>query len=93
MGRQLLRPGVRRHRSRRPGRARVDGTAVIDDTHFYATFAANTTLPGVGPVEDEDVVEYDNGTWSMWFNGTAHGLTTAKLDIDAISLPYGATAP
>ncbi len=75
------------------GSARVDGTAVIDDTHFYATFAANTTLPGVGPVEDEDVVEYDNGTWSMWFNGTAHGLTTAKLDIDAISLPYGATAP
>jgi hypothetical protein len=76
-----------------PAKAKVDGVAFVDATHFYMSFAANTTLPGVGPVEDEDIVEFNGGTWTTWFNGTAHGLTASALDIDAFSLPNGSTAP
>jgi hypothetical protein len=74
-----------------PTSARVDGAAVIDPTHFYLSFSADTMIPRLRPVQDEDIVGYSAGTWSTWFNGTAHGLTTNNLDIDAFSLPNGAT--
>jgi hypothetical protein len=74
-----------------PSTARVDGAAWVDATHVYLSFAADTSITGLGPVQDEDIVARTTGTWSTWFNGTAHGLTTANLDIDAFSLPNGAT--
>ena len=49
----------------------------MDATHFYVSFAGDTTITGLGAVQDEDVVYYNNGTWSMYFNGTARGLTAA----------------
>jgi hypothetical protein len=74
-----------------PSAANVDGLDWVDATHFYLSFAADSTwVPGLGKVQDEDVV-YDNaGTWSVWFDGTAHGLTASGLDLDAISVD-GAT--
>ena len=38
-------------------------------------------------MQDEDVVEYNNGVWSVYFNGTARGLTPGNLDIDAFDIP------
>ncbi len=76
-----------------PTAARADGVVRVDANHVYMSFAKDTTLPDVGPVEDEDIVELANGTWSTWFDGTAHGLTKNKLDVDAFSLPGGADAP
>jgi hypothetical protein len=69
-----------------PGGANVDGLYRVDDTHFYVSFSATTTtVPGLGSVQDEDVVYYNNGTWSVYFDGTAHGLgTSGNLDIDAL---------
>lgn len=73
-----------------PAGADVDGLDRIDATHFYVSFAAaTTTVPGLGAVDDEDVVRYDAGTWSRWFDGTARGLTAAGLDLDAISVQDG----
>ncbi|MCV2393294.1 IPT/TIG domain-containing protein [Actinotalea sp. M2MS4P-6] len=73
-----------------PTNANIDGFDRIDDTHFYASFASgDTTLPGIGNVQDEDVVYYDNGTWSVFFDGTAHGLTNNSQDLDAISVVGG----
>ncbi|MCV2394851.1 hypothetical protein OEB99_11070 [Actinotalea sp. M2MS4P-6] len=71
-----------------PGAANVDGFVRVDATHLYLSFAGTTTaVPGVGNVQDEDVV-YDNaGVWSVYFDGTAHGLTANNLDIDAFDLP------
>ncbi len=69
-----------------PSRANLDGLDVVDGTHFYASFATDTRLPGLGTVQDEDVVHYSDGTWSVWFDGTAHGLTSAGADIDALSV-------
>ncbi|MBT9253981.1 IPT/TIG domain-containing protein [Phycicoccus sp. KQZ13P-1] len=72
-----------------PANALVDGLAVVDATHYYVSFANDTSVPGLGTVQDEDVAYYDAGTWSVWFDGTARGLTTAALDIDAISIKGG----
>jgi FtsP/CotA-like multicopper oxidase with cupredoxin domain len=67
--------------------ANVDGLTWVDTTHFYLSFTADTSVPGLGTVQDEDVVYYNNGTWIVYFDGTAHGLTSNNLDIDAFDIP------
>ncbi|MEZ4866175.1 MAG: IPT/TIG domain-containing protein [Caldilineaceae bacterium] len=70
-----------------PGGANVDGLVMVDATHFYLSFAgATTTLAGLGDIQDEDVVYYDNGVWSVYFDGTAQGLTANAQDLDAIKI-------
>ena len=65
----------------------MDGIVRVDATHFYLSFAAAPRrVPGLGNVQDEDVVYDDAGTWSVYFDGTAHGLTSNNLDVDALSL-------
>ncbi len=73
-----------------PGVADIDGYDRVSATQFYASFtAASTKLPGLGTVQDEDVVYFDGTTWSMFFDGTAHGLTASSQDLDAISIIDG----
>ena len=73
-----------------PSGANVNGYARVDDTHFYLSFIrSSTTLPGLGTVQDEDVVYYDDGAWSVYFDGTALGLTSDSHDLDAISIVGG----
>lgn len=67
--------------------ANVDGFVRIDATHFYISYSADTTVPGLGSVQDEDVVYYNNGVWSVYFDGTSAGLTSGNLDTDAFDLP------
>ena len=70
-----------------PQGARVDGYARVDATHFYMSFGnSTTTLPGLGVVQDEDVVYFDNGVWKTYFDGTAHGLTSPDQDVDAFDV-------
>jgi len=67
--------------------ANVDGYDRIDDTHAFFSFTDLTLLSGIGFVQDEDVVYFNAGTWSLYFDGTAHGLgTSGNLDLDAISV-------
>ncbi len=67
--------------------ANVDGYVRVDATHFYLSFSpTTTTVPGLGAVEDEDVVYTNGGTWSVFFDGTAHGLTPGNLDVDAFDV-------
>ena len=66
----------------------VDGFVRVDATHFYLSYSPdNTTVTGVGTVQDEDVVFYNAGTWSLYFDGTVIGLTSGNLDLDAFDLP------
>ena len=54
-----------------PSTANVDGYDRVDATHFYLSFSATTTsVPGLGSVQDEDVLYYDAGAWSVWFDTT-----------------------
>ncbi|WP_425954888.1 SdrD B-like domain-containing protein [Xylanimonas sp. McL0601] len=73
-----------------PGTANVDGYSRTDDTHFYLSFADAVTIALPGPdltVQDEDVVRYDAGTWSLYFDGSANGV--GSTDLDAISVDGG----
>ena len=79
--------------SRRAGR-RPTSTASSGSTPRTATSpSAPTPRPcrASGRSQDEDVVAFSNGTWSVYFDGTAHGLTTSDLDIDAFTV--AATRP
>ena len=69
-----------------PTSANVDGYDRVDSTHFYVSFADNTTIGGFGTVQDEDIVYYNNGVWSVYFDGTARGLTNNNQDLDAINI-------
>ena len=70
-----------------PGNANVDGLMLVNANHFYLSFNGTLTfVPGLGYVEDEDVVEYNNGVWSLYFDGTAQGLTANGHDLDAINI-------
>ncbi len=54
------------------------------------TFLASTSVPGVGTVENEDIVAYNTGTgvWSLYFDGSDVGLTSFAIDALAV-LPSG----
>ncbi len=70
-----------------PGNADIDGLTVVDANTFYLSFNRNqgTTVPGIGAVQDEDIVHYDNGTWTVPFVGVDWGLNlTNGRDLDAI---------
>lgn len=75
------------------GGANVDGLKFADNTHFYLSFSGDTTLNNASgttlSVQDEDVVYYNSGTWSVYFDGTAapKSLTSNNLDIDAFDIP------
>jgi hypothetical protein len=70
--------------------ANIDGLQMVDADTFYVSFSNTTrTVPGIGTVEDEDVLLYDAGVWSVYFDGTANGLTNNGHDIDAFSIEGG----
>jgi FtsP/CotA-like multicopper oxidase with cupredoxin domain len=66
----------------------VDGFAYLDSSHFYLSYSpTSTVVPGLGTVQDEDVVYYNNGVWSVYFDGTSKGLTSTATDVDAFDIP------
>ena len=72
-----------------PAAADVDALVVVDSDTLYVSFLATTTLPGVGAVASQDVVKLDAGTWSMFFDGSDVGLTTAAENVDAFEILSG----
>ncbi|MCB0092346.1 MAG: hypothetical protein KDE54_30865, partial [Caldilineaceae bacterium] len=67
--------------------ANVDGLTWIDTTHVYLSYSVDTAVPTLGAVQDEDVVYYNAGAWSVYFDGTSKGLTNTNQDVDAFDLP------
>ena len=59
-------------------------------TLFYLSFDQPVAVPGLGTVDDSDVVLRScflgACAWSMFFDGSAHGLTTDAEDVDAIDV-------
>lgn len=70
-----------------PGGANVDGLTMVDTTHFYLSFTSDVAITGLGTVQDEDVIYYNAGAWSIRVDGTGLGLTSGNLDLDAIDIP------
>ena len=73
-----------------PAGANVDGFDRVSATQFYMSFTGNVTIVLPGPdltVADEDVVYYNAGTWSLFFDGSVNGV--GGTDLDAISIVGG----
>jgi subtilisin family serine protease len=76
------------------GGVRLDAVARLSANSLLMSFATPVTLPGLGAVDDSDVVRFDAtslgtttaGTFSMWLHGADVGLTTDGEDIDALAL-------
>ena len=83
------------------GGANIDALVVVDSDTFYMSFSGVvTSVPGIalpfpdlGVVQDEDIVKYDAGTWSLYFDGSDVGLGPSVIsteDVDAFEiLPDG----
>jgi hypothetical protein len=65
----------------------VDGFVWRSATDWLMSFSDNTSITGLGSVQDEDVVRRTGTTWSTFFDGTAAGLTNNNQDIDAFDIP------
>ena len=66
----------------------VDGMTWVSATDLYLSYNVDVTVPGPLGIQDEDVVHYDGSTWSVYFDGTAHGLgSTPNLNVDAFDIP------
>jgi hypothetical protein len=69
-----------------------------DNSRFVLSFTEAGTIPGVGSVDDSDLVlftptaigESTAGTFSMFFDGSDIGLTRSDEDVDAVEFDgYG----
>jgi hypothetical protein len=74
-----------------PGNADIDSLLVVDSDTFYMSFSRNqgTTVPTLGTIQDEDIVKYDAGTWSLLFDGSPAGVGLGDNDgedVDAFEL-------
>jgi hypothetical protein len=77
-----------------PDAADIDALTLIINSgyiSFLMSFDNPTAVPGLGTIDDSDVARYDpwNGQWSLYLDGSAHGLTTAAEDIDALTFTPG----
>ena len=84
---------VTAHHQSAAGRCQRRRLRRVDATHFYLSFSGDVTIPCLASTcrsQDEDVVYYNAGTWSLYFDGSASGLTAGSAtDLDAISVVGG----
>lgn len=72
----------------------VNGFVFLPDGSMLMTLNTGTTVPGVGSVDDSDIVQFfptsmgtnTAGTFGFYFDGSDVGLTTNGEDIDAMTL-------
>jgi hypothetical protein len=67
-----------------PAGARIDALSFTAAAGLLLSFDMSVPLPVLGPVDDEDVVGYLAGVFSMVFDGGAAGVPAAQ-DLDAFS--------
>jgi subtilisin family serine protease len=76
------------------GSVDVDAVSMGDAGSLLLSFDAPVTIPGVGAVDDSDIVRFDatslgsptSGTFQMYFDGSDVGLSGDKEDVDAVEL-------
>lgn len=72
-----------------PGNADIDAMKVIDADTIYMSFNRNAgvNVPGLGVVQDEDIVLYDAGNWMLYFDGSDVGLADSNgEDVDSFDI-------
>lgn len=78
-----------------PAAADIDAYAFLYNassftSSHYMSFDRPVAVPGLGTVDDSDVVLYRTSllgnTWSLYFDGSAYGLTTDAEDVDGLEI-------
>ncbi len=64
----------------------VKGLSMIDTTHFFLSFEADTDLVDYGGVTAGDVLYYNNGIYTLYYDGTT-------LNADPATIPDGIDVP
>lgn len=72
-----------------PAGVRIDALALDSASNLLLSFDTSVTLPGAGAVDDEDLVRFAAGVYSVVFDGSAQGIS-GGLDLDAAHLDPGA---
>jgi hypothetical protein len=65
-----------------PDGVAIDAIATDPSDRLLLSFDTTVSLPGVGTVDDEDLVRFASGMYTMEFDGSAKGVP-AELDLDA----------
>ena len=65
-----------------PAGVAIDASATDPSDRLLLSFDTTVALPGGTTADDEDVVSFASGTYSMVYDGSAHGVA-ANLDVDA----------
>jgi hypothetical protein len=72
---------------------RIDAFTRVDIDTLLLSFDADRSVPGIGTVDDSDIVRFDgtlgaatSGTFSLYFDGSDVGLTATAHDLDAVEL-------
>ena len=76
------------------GAADVDAAHRLDDGSLLLSLNIPLDVPGLGPVDDSDILRFvpetlgklTSGRLELWFDGSAADLTTPGEDVDAIAL-------
>lgn len=69
-----------------PGTANIDALGILGSDLYMSFLASSTAVPGIAAkVDDSDVVKFSGGTFSLYFDGSAFGLSTDAEDVDAIA--------
>jgi len=75
------------------GNTNIDAFDLLSDGSMLLSFTSSTfTVPGLGTVEDRDIIKFiptstgstTAGTFQWFFDGSDVGLTTSNEDIDAV---------
>ena len=71
-----------------PSGVAIDAVATDPSDCLLLSFDTTVSLPGVGTVDDEDLVRFASGTYTMEFDGSAKGVPV-ELDLDAAERARG----
>ena len=68
-----------------PNRAHIDAVALAGE-QYLLSFTEPVNVPGLGRVDDSDVVVYDGSAYGLWLDGSDFGLTTNDEDVDSLKV-------
>ncbi len=72
----------------------ISAFAIVDSDEILMSFSASGSVPGIGTVDDSDIVKFTAtslgdvtaGSFDLYFDGSDVGLTRSGEDIDALEL-------
>ena len=68
-----------------PNRAHIDAVALAGE-QYLLSFTDPVNVPGIGQVDDSDIIVYDGSAYDFWLDGSDFGLTTNDEDVDSLEV-------